>query len=216
MEITHAGPEHPYDFGQMTPQQPELARSRHSDLDPTSAKARRGRSPRVRGFTGVVPAGNRPGHHPEREQDRPDLPRALDAPRVGRRFAFAFDPLLSLPSLAFGVTRATARVVVGNGHVDIGFGPWRLRTPLENVKDARVMGPLRWFRMLGPPRVSLTNRTVTFATDTRRGVRIRFHEPVPAALPNRRLRHPAAVVTVDHPDALVAVLSRPHLARRSA
>lgn len=57
------------------PQQPELARSRKTDLDPdrigTELESRK--TPRSGGPTGPVPAENQPGHHPDRDQDKPDL-----------------------------------------------------------------------------------------------------------------------------------------------
>jgi hypothetical protein len=59
------------------PQQPELARSAKTDLDPdhvgTELEARK--PPRSGGPTGPVPPENQPGHHPADEQDKP----ALDA-----------------------------------------------------------------------------------------------------------------------------------------
>ncbi len=57
------------------PQQPELHRSGRGATDPASAKA----NPEVgtevgdEGAPGPVPEANRPGHHPEKEQDKPDL-----------------------------------------------------------------------------------------------------------------------------------------------
>ena len=57
------------------PQQPELARSGKTDLDPdhigTELEARK--APETKGRTGPVPAENQPGHHPADESDKPDL-----------------------------------------------------------------------------------------------------------------------------------------------
>lgn len=56
------------------PQQPELARSGRGEVDPAAAKTRHADGPPpVSGNPGPVPEHNRPGHHPEREQDKPDL-----------------------------------------------------------------------------------------------------------------------------------------------
>lgn len=58
------------------PQQPELARSRRTpaqDPDAAAAVVEGQRQPEAKGPTGPVPAENQPGHHPEREQDTPDL-----------------------------------------------------------------------------------------------------------------------------------------------
>ena len=57
------------------PQQPEIARSGRTDVDPDHAgEALEGkRAPRSKGKTGPVPPENQPGHHPPEEQDKPDL-----------------------------------------------------------------------------------------------------------------------------------------------
>ena len=57
------------------PQQPELARSAKTDLDPDHVGTElEGRKPvRSGGPTGPVPPENQPGHHPAEEQDKPDL-----------------------------------------------------------------------------------------------------------------------------------------------
>lgn len=57
------------------PQQPELHRSGKGASDPGSAKAKVEVSgePPGSGAPGPVPEANTPGHHPEREQDKPYL-----------------------------------------------------------------------------------------------------------------------------------------------
>ena len=57
------------------PQQPELARSARTDLDPDHVETGlQGQpTPKSGGDTGPVPAENQPGHHPAKEQDKPDL-----------------------------------------------------------------------------------------------------------------------------------------------
>jgi hypothetical protein len=58
------------------PQQPELARSRKTpaqDQDAVAAVVEGRRQPGAGGPTGPVPAENQPGHHPAKEQDKPDL-----------------------------------------------------------------------------------------------------------------------------------------------
>src|SRR5205085_2427338 len=56
------------------PQQPELARSAKTDLDPDHVETGLQGQPRpaTGGETGPVPPDNQPGHHPEQEQDKPD------------------------------------------------------------------------------------------------------------------------------------------------
>lgn len=57
------------------PQQPELARSAKTDLDPDHVETglQGQRKPKADGPTGPVPPENAPGHHPPKEQDKPDL-----------------------------------------------------------------------------------------------------------------------------------------------
>ena len=57
------------------PQQPELARSAKTDLDPDHVETglQGQKRPESGGETGPVPAENQPGHHPSEEQDKPDL-----------------------------------------------------------------------------------------------------------------------------------------------
>ena len=57
------------------PQQPELARSAKTDLDPDHVETglQGQKQPSTGGETGPVPPENQPGHHPAKEQDKPDL-----------------------------------------------------------------------------------------------------------------------------------------------
>jgi hypothetical protein len=57
------------------PQQPELARSAKTDIDPDHVETGlQGQpTPATGGETGPIPPENQPGHHPPKEQDKPDL-----------------------------------------------------------------------------------------------------------------------------------------------
>ena len=57
------------------PQTPELARSAKTDIDPDHVETGlQGQpTPKSGGETGPVPPDNQPGHHPAKEQDKPDL-----------------------------------------------------------------------------------------------------------------------------------------------
>jgi hypothetical protein len=123
------------------------------------------------------------------------------------RFDFAFSRVLSWPLALIGVTPWTAHVDVTDDDLTVRFGPWSLTTPRSNVVGASITGPYLPFRVLGP-HISLADRGVTFGTSWRRGVCIRFREPVAAALPTGVLKHPGLTVTVDDPERLVAVLER--------
>lgn len=122
-------------------------------------------------------------------------------------FEFSFEGRYRLPALAFGVTPATARVVVDEDEFLVRFGPWLLRTQRANIAGTQVSGGYAFHRTAGPAHLSLTDRGVTFATNSRRGLCIAFHDAVPAIEPTGVLRHPGATVTVTDPDALAAVLA---------
>lgn len=125
-----------------------------------------------------------------------------------RGFGFAFEDRYRLPALVFGITPATARVLVTDDELLIRFGPWRLRTALSNITGTRVSTGYAWYRTAGPAHLSLTDLGVTFATNSRRGLCVSFLESVHAIEPTGILRHPAATVTVADPDALGAALAR--------
>ena len=123
------------------------------------------------------------------------------------RFDFAFDPRFRLAALPFGVTPGTAAVELDDLHLSIRFGPWRLFTSKANVESAEVTGPYDWWKVAGPPHLSLADRGITFATNGDQGVCLRFRTPVAAMLPFGLLKHPGATVTVADTAALVQSLS---------
>ena len=63
-------------------------------------------------------------------------------------------------------------------------------------------------RLVPTAHLSLTDRGVTFATNSRQGLCVSFVELVHAIEPTGVLRHPAATVTVADPEALAAALRR--------
>ena len=91
------------------PQQPELARSGRTDLDPdrigTELEGRKDLG--TKGRTGPVPPDNEPGHHPPEEADKPDLDAF--AAKLG-----AGEPAGRRPAvvdLALGGVRFTGRIL---------------------------------------------------------------------------------------------------------
>jgi hypothetical protein len=153
----------------------------------------------------ATPEANRPGHHPEVEQDKPAGPPSL--PRRHHRFDFQRDPMMGFASLAFGVTPSNAYVDVDDERLQIRFGPWVVTTPMTNVVGAERTGPYKWWKVVGPPHLSLRDSGITFATTASEGVCLRFAVPV-RALPVGPLRHRAATVTVDDPDDLVRLVEQ--------
>jgi hypothetical protein len=161
-------------------------------------------TPQQQEEAGAIPEDNRPGHHPEVEQDKPAGPPTL-SPRH-RRFPFHRESVMALASLPFGVTAENAYVDIDDEQLEIRFGPWVIRSTVENIESAARTGPYRWWKVAGPPRLSLRDSGITFATSAAGGVCIRFREPV-RALPVP-LRHRGVTVTVEEPDDLVRFIEQ--------
>ncbi len=87
------------------------------------------------------------------------------------------------------------------------YGPWRLSTDLDNVEGTEVSGPYRTLTTIGPAHLSLADKGLTFSSNARKGLCIRFKEPVPGIEPTGRLRHPGLTVTVADVDGLAATLA---------
>ncbi len=123
-------------------------------------------------------------------------------------FDFSFDALHRAFGLPFGITPGTAQVEVDGGRLLARFGLWRLSTSLDNVEGTEMTGPYSPLKTIGPAHLSIADRGLTFATNARRGLCIRFREPVAAIEPTGRLRHPAVTVTVADVEGLAAALAR--------
>ena len=122
-------------------------------------------------------------------------------------FDFAFDLLHRAFGLPLGITPRTAQVSVDDGQLMARLGPWRVTTSLANVEGTEVTGPFSPFKTIGPAHLSIADRGLTFATNDRRGLCIRFRVPVPGIEPTGRLRHPGLTVTVAAVDDLAAALA---------
>jgi hypothetical protein len=133
------------------------------------------------------------------------------APYAPRRFPITFDPTFLAASRLVGVRPSNAWVEVGEDHLEARFGPWTVRTPLDNVLAAEVTGPYAWPKVIGPAHLSLTDRGLTFGGNAERGVCIRFHRPVAGIDPLGLIRHPGLTVTVGDPEGLRAALDE-HIA----
>jgi hypothetical protein len=120
---------------------------------------------------------------------------------------FAFDPSYRYAALPFGITPRTAYVKVADSRLRVRFGPWRLDTPLSNIKDTQLTDGYSFVRTAGPAHLSFADRGVTFATSPGPGLCVCFHEPVKAIDFVGVLRHPAATMTVEDPEALRAGLT---------
>jgi hypothetical protein len=151
---------------------------------------------------GPVPEANRPGHHPEVEQDKPVLPPRVEQPAT-ESFLFRFDPLMLPAAAAAGVLPAMTGIDVGED-VRIRFGIWGMTFPRAAVTGVEVTGPYSLLKVVGPPRLSLADGGITFATSRQKGLCICLAEPQPGPYPF--LRHRGVTVTVESPEALAEAL----------
>ncbi len=122
-------------------------------------------------------------------------------------FEFAFDPEYRAAALAFGVTPGRTGVDLEDGRLVARYGFWRLETEVSNIEGTEVSGPYRLLTTIGPAHLSLADRGLTFASNRRRGLCMRFKEPVPGLEPTGRLRHPGLTVTVADVDGLARALA---------
>jgi len=123
------------------------------------------------------------------------------------RFPFAFDPRYAWILLPLGVTPHRAEVTVGDGGIAVRFGPWKMRTEIANIAGLEITEHYRWFRAIGI-RGSLVDGGITFGSNTRRGLCVKFVEPIPSLFAGGRYRHPGMTLTVADVDGLAATLRR--------
>jgi len=132
---------------------------------------------------------------------------------IGRAYAFATDHHLRPWSRLFLVHPEACVVHLDAQRLTIRFGRWSLTTPIANLATVDITGPYTWWKVAGPAHLSPSDRGVTFATTSRAGVCIAFHEPVASIEPFGALRHPNVTVTVADPprfatDVRSAIASR--------
>jgi hypothetical protein len=123
------------------------------------------------------------------------------------RFPFAFDPRAAALLRIAGVRPETAWISLADDRLSVHFGRFRLTTALENVFDTQLTGPYNWLKAIGV-RVSLADKGVTFGTNAKAGVCVRFRTPVEAVGRRLGLRHPGMTVTVADPASFKSAIDR--------
>ncbi len=123
-----------------------------------------------------------------------------DAPR---RFEFRFANSYRTAAQLFGITPQHTGVTVSDDTLEARYGPWKAKVPLSNIIAVDVTGPYWFIKTAGPPRLGITDRGLTFASNGDRGVLITFKEPIRVM---GGLRHPELTVTVANPDELARLL----------
>lgn len=124
---------------------------------------------------------------------------------AGERFAFRFTSRYRNAARLFGITEARAWVSVDAQRFEARYGRWHVATPIANIASVALTGPYRFVKTAGPPRLGVTDRGLTFASNGDRGVELQFREPVRVIGP---LRHPELTITVADPDGLAVALER--------
>ena len=123
------------------------------------------------------------------------------------RYPFAFDPLHRALALPFAITPGRSWVEVDADRLTAHYGWWAVSTPRANVAGVERTGPYATLKTIGPAHLSVADHGVSFTSNARRGVCIRFHEPVVCIDPTGHLRHPGLTVTVADVDGLAAALA---------
>ncbi|MET0864507.1 MAG: hypothetical protein ABWZ98_09245 [Nakamurella sp.] len=126
---------------------------------------------------------------------------------TARAFTFDFDDRYRRFGAVFGISPDSSLVTVADASLTARFGPWLLTTELTNIADAELTGPYSLLKTIGPARLSIADRGLTFASNNRRGVCLRFHRRVPGIDPTGTIKHPNLTVTVRDCAGLLAALN---------
>jgi hypothetical protein len=124
-------------------------------------------------------------------------------------FSFAFEDRYRRLARVFGVTPGRTGIEVDGGQLRVRFGPWRVVTELGHITAVTITGPYRYLKTAGPARLAVTDRGLTFATNSRAGVEIRFATPIRGIDRAGLIRHPNLTLTPEDVAGLVAALSPP-------
>lgn len=123
------------------------------------------------------------------------------------RFEFRFAEAYRVAARPFGIGPDNAWVEVGERTLRAGYGRWLVQTPLANITDVRVTGPYHFLKTAGPPRLGVTDRSLTFASNGDRGVCIAFAERIWGFDRLGLIRHPSLTVTVAETERLAQLLA---------
>lgn len=124
-------------------------------------------------------------------------------------FAFAFEDRYRLAARLFGVTPERTGIVIDSGRLRVRFGLWHVVAELSNITSVTATGPYRFLKTAGPARLGITDRGLTFATNSQAGVQMTFATPIRGIDPIGVIRHPNLTLTPDDVPGLVAALSTP-------
>jgi len=122
-------------------------------------------------------------------------------------YDFHFDRRFIPVDRMIGVTAHSAVVELDDRMFTARFGRWTVATPIANLASAVVTGPYSLAKVLGPPRLSLADGGLTFATNAASGVCVSFRVPVSGLLPLGLMTHKSLTVTVREAGALAETIN---------
>src|SRR5579884_489994 len=93
-------------------------------------------------------------------------------------FEFRFTDAYRLAARPFGIGPDNALVQVSERTLRATYGRWLVETPLANIVSVEITGPYRFVKTAGPPRLGITDRGLTFASNGDLGLCITFRERV--------------------------------------
>jgi hypothetical protein len=127
---------------------------------------------------------------------------------TGDTFKFLFEHRYAVAGRPFGITEARTAITVGDDRLTVRFGPWRVATPLANIESVSMTGPYSFLKTAGPAHLGLTDRGLTFATNSAAGVCLEFARPITGIDPMGVIRHPNLTLTPTDCPGLAAALQR--------
>ncbi|HEV7204550.1 MAG TPA: hypothetical protein VGN18_08045 [Jatrophihabitans sp.] len=127
---------------------------------------------------------------------------------AGASFPFRFEPRYARAARLFGITEARTAIVVDDQRLRARFGPWHIDTLLANITSVSLTGPYLFVKTAGPARLGITDRGLTFATNSQAGVCLEFAEPITGMDPLGVIRHPNLTLTPVDCAGLAAALRR--------
>lgn len=127
---------------------------------------------------------------------------------TSQQFPFEFEPRYRRAGRVFGVTPGSTSITVTDTGLQARFGPWRATVALDNIDKVQVSGPFAFLKTAGPAHLGLTDRGLTFATNSHAGVYLEFHEPITGIDPFGLIKHPNLTLTPADTAGLAALLSR--------
>lgn len=122
-------------------------------------------------------------------------------------FPFRFASTYRVAARPFGIRPDNCMVAVGERTLRADFGRWLVHTPLSNITEVQITGPYHFVKTAGPPRLGITDRGITFATNGEQGVCVAFERPVWGIDRLGLIRHPNLTVTVEDVERLAVLLA---------